>query len=112
MTDIPRKELPNEHGNCPHCGYDLNGAPIWEHFYKEFQETGYWLDEEGNYVQPNRILMPDEAEIAADKVASSYGASREKGRFGKAIGIYDRVSGRAVAWKCPRCDGRWNRGGL
>ena len=103
--------MADNHGNCPHCGYDLNGDPIWEHFYKEFQETGYWLDEEGNYVRPNRILTPEQAEIAADKVASSYGATRKSGRFGKVIGIYDMDSDRTVAWQCPSCDGRWDKEG-
>jgi len=103
--------MSNNHGNCPHCDYDLNGDKIWDHFYNQFQVDGYWLDEAGNYIRPNRILTPEQAEIAADKTAASYGATRTEGRFGKVIGIYDMEKDRTVAWQCPRCDGRWDRKG-
>lgn len=105
-----RVEVPKEHGNCPHCGADLNGGGIWEHFYLQFTEgAGFWLDEEGNYTDERRLLAQQTAAEAANKVAASYGASRTKGRWGKAIGIYDMKKDRTVAWRCPDCKGEWDR---
>jgi len=103
--------MDDNRGNCPHCGYALNGEKIWDHFYNKFQVDGYWLDENGNYTRTTRVLTPEQAKIAADKVASSYGATRDKGRFGKQIGIYDLDTDRVVSWQCPHCDGRWKREG-
>ncbi len=76
----------NEHGYCPNCKADLDGGSIWEHFYKE---TG--------------------SEAEADRVAEMYGATREKGQWGRATGIYDRDLDRTVAWSCPDCGHRWGR---
>lgn len=76
----------NEHGHCPNCGVSLDGGSIWQHF----------RDKEGS----------DEE---ADRIASMYGATREKGNWGRAIGIYDIFKDRTVRWKCPDCDHEWNR---
>jgi hypothetical protein len=78
--------MKNEHGYCPNCNADLDGDSIWEHFFKE---TG------------------DERE--ATKIADMYGATREKGKFGRQIGLYDRDKDRTVAWKCPDCEHVWER---
>jgi len=103
--------LMREHGNCPHCNSDLNGGSIWEHFYNEFtQGRGYWMDEDNKYIHGLwRILSHEEAELVADKVAESYGATREQGRWGRAIGLYDRELDRTVAFKCPDCGETWPR---
>jgi hypothetical protein len=74
----------NEHGNCPACGADLNGGLVWEHFYAE---TG--------------------SKEEADAIASMYGATRTSGKWGRAVGIYDRDKDRTVAWECPDCTHRW-----
>jgi hypothetical protein len=76
----------SEHGHCPNCNVDLNGGSIWEHFFKE---TG------------------DEKE--ADRIAEMYGATREKGQWGREIGIYDMETDRTVQWKCPDCNHEWPR---
>jgi rubrerythrin len=76
----------NEHGHCPNCNADLDGGSIWETF---FQLTG--------------------SEEEADRKAEMYGATREKGRWGRTIALYDRDKDRTVAWKCPDCEHTWER---
>jgi hypothetical protein len=78
--------MKNEHGYCPHCGTDLDGEGIWQHFYEKLG-----------------------TERQADETAELYGATREKGKFGRVIGIYDMEKDRTVRWKCPDCDGEWPR---
>lgn len=80
---------PGEHGECPACHADLNGGGVWQHFMDEHQ---------------------DEAE--ADRIALMYGASRTKGRWGRAIAIYSRDRDRTVAYRCPDCDHEWGRQAL
>lgn len=101
-------EIPKTHGHCPECGVSLDGSGIWQHFYDQFTTTGYWICEEGNYSKVLRILEHYEAEERADSVAGMYGASRTKGRWGRAVGIeYDRD--RVEEWQCPDCNHRWAR---
>jgi hypothetical protein len=95
--------------NCPHCGADLNGGSIWQHFYDEFTTHGDWHDEAGNYIRKRRILSHEEAERRADEVASHYGATRTKGNWGREIGIYDMDRDRTVKLKCPDCNHEWDR---
>lgn len=76
----------SDHGNCPNCGVDLNGGSIWEHFFKE----------KGNAEE-------------ADRIAEMYGATREKGQWGREIGIYNMETDRTVQWKCPDCNHTWDR---
>jgi len=76
----------NEHGYCPHCGSDLDGGSIWEHFYHQ-----------------------TDSEIDADRIASQYGATRTKGKWGREIGIYDLEKDRTVSYQCPDCEGVWVR---
>jgi hypothetical protein len=76
----------SEHGYCPNCKVDLDGGSIWEHFYKE---TG--------------------SESEATRIASGYGATKEKGQWGREIGIYDWDKDRTVAWRCPDCNHEWAR---
>ena len=104
-----KKDFYNEHGYCPSCGLDLDGGGIWDHFFKEFTTKGYWEDEGGNYTSNLRVLRSEEAEIIADEVASHYGASRTKGRWGKAIALYDMNKDRTVAYRCPGCNHEWKR---
>lgn len=99
----------DEHGNCPNCSVSFNGGSIWEHFYKEFTVGGgYWMDENNQYTREYRILTHEEAELAADEAAKSYGATRTRGYWGRQIGIeYDRD--RIEAWRCPDCNHEWPR---
>ena len=97
----------DEHGSCPKCGEDFNGGRIWDHFYEEFQTTGYWMDADGRYTKKRRILAPEEAARVADDVAASYGADRNKGRWGKKIGLSNRDS--VYAYMCPSCEYTWDR---
>ena len=76
--------MTDEHGQCPNCKADMNGALIW----RTFIERG---------------LLPGEA----DERAAMYGATRTKGRWGRAIGMYDMERDRTVAYKCPDCGGEW-----
>ena len=76
--------MSSEHGNCPNCKADMNGALIW----RTFIEKGY---------------LPSEA----DEAAAHYGATRTKGRWGLQIGLYDRGRDRTTAWQCPYCSETW-----
>jgi len=71
---------------CPSCKSDLQGEHIWSYFKGK---TG--SDEE------------------SDRIAEMYGANREKGHFGREIGIYDQGRDRTIAWRCPDCDHEWPR---
>jgi hypothetical protein len=101
--------MTDEYGRCPSCNADLNGSMIWDYFYNEFITNGDWLDENGKYTENSRILSHEDAEARADEVASNYGATRTKGRWGRLIGIYDDVKDRTVAWRCPDCNHEWPR---
>ena len=101
--------MTDDHGHCPHCRTDLTGGSIWQTFYEKFLTEGYWKDLEGNYSEVLRILTPDEARRVADEVSGNYGATREKGNWGRAIGIYDMEKDRTVRWKCPDCNHEWPR---
>jgi len=87
----------------------MNGGSIWEHFYQKFQTDGHWSTPDGEYSTELRILNPEEAAILADKAAKMYGATREKGQWGREIGIYDFDKDRTVAWQCPDCGNKWDR---
>ncbi len=95
--------MTDDHGRCPHCGVDLNGGSIWE--------TGYnFALTNGGDTHPSvPAKTPEEAEKRADRYASSYGATRTTGRWGRQIGIYDMSKDRTVKWQCPDCGGEWPR---
>ncbi len=76
----------SEHGHCPNCKVDLDGGSIWEHFFKE-----------------------KGSEEEATRIAAMYGATKEKGQWGREIGIYSMETDRTVAWKCPDCGHEWER---
>jgi predicted RNA-binding Zn-ribbon protein involved in translation (DUF1610 family) len=76
----------SEHGHCPNCGVDLDGGSIWQTFFDRYQ-----------------------SEAEADRAAEMYGATREKGQWGREIGIYDMNLDRTVMWQCPDCEHQWKR---
>lgn len=76
----------NEHGYCPKCGCDLDGGSIWKYF---FEQSG--------------------SEDDADRTSAMYGATRERGQWGREIGIYDLNTDRTIAWQCPDCGHQWDR---
>lgn len=76
--------MENEHGYCPRCHLDLDGERIWESF--------------------NKIKASEED---ADRAAALYGATRERGKFSRAIGIYSMDRDRTVAFRCPECNHEW-----
>ena len=78
--------MTSEHGHCPHCAADLDGGSIWQTF----------MDQYGD-------------EAKADEVAENYGATRTQGRWGRCIALYDRDKDRTVGYRCPDCDGEWER---
>lgn len=102
---------PRERGECPNCGHSLDGGGIWLHFFHDFTKgKGYWLDEEGNYINECRLLSEEEAAVKADEVAANYGASRTKGRWGTAIALVENDRVREQA--CGSCGAIWNGDGL
>ena len=74
----------NEHGYCPNCNKDLDGTLIWDTFFDKYGDVD-----------------------KADEAAASYGATRETGKWGLKIGIYDMESDRTVSWQCPDCNHEW-----
>lgn len=75
--------MKDEHGQCKSCGFDLNGDGVYEHFLKEY----------GSHQK-------------ALETAEMYGATKEKGRFGKAIHmkVYDKNYNKLPSWwMCPEC---------
>lgn len=108
MTIEPGVTEP-EHGNCPSCGVSLDGGSIWQHFYDKFTTVGYWRDADGRYTEVLRVLLPEEAGAAADSVSETYGATRDKGQWGRQVGVYSLESDRTVAWRCPDCQHEWPR---
>jgi hypothetical protein len=69
-----------DNGSCPACGVSWNGGSVWEHFFKE---TG--------------------SEEEATRIAAMYGCTKEKGNWGRQIGLYDMNADRTVGYKCPDC---------
>lgn len=76
----------NEHGYCPNCGTDLDGGSIWQHFFEQYG-----------------------SEDEADRISAMYGATRERGQWGRQVGIYDMDRDRTVSWQCPDCKHVWER---
>jgi hypothetical protein len=76
----------NEHGYCPNCNKDLDGTLIWDSFFDMYGDVD-----------------------KADESASMYGATREKGKWGLKIGIYDMDRDMTTHWKCPDCAHEWPR---
>jgi hypothetical protein len=70
--------------NCPKCKTNLDGELI----YKSFRDLGYNVS-------------------TAKERAEMYGATKTKGRWNRAIGIYDRAQDRTCAYECPECQHRW-----
>ena len=69
---------------CPHCNADLRDRNIYEFF----------LD----------LYKGDEKRAALS--ASNYGGD---GYFYKTIAIYNQEKDRTTHYKCPNCNGEWNR---
>ena len=79
--------MDDQHGHCPHCGVSLTGGLIWD----------YFLD----YAAGN--------EAEADRCAEMFGATREKGRWGRQIALYDQDADETTEYMCPDCKGLWPR---
>ena len=79
-----------KNGNCPKCGFLLDGGDIFEELKKQPHYTG-------------------RSDESIKESASMYGWSEEDPkRFSNIIGVetqYDEVS----YWKCPGCKTTWNR---
>jgi len=76
-----------EQGHCPACKADMTGGLIWQTMLEQ---------SEGN-------------EEEADRKAEMYGATREQGRWGRKIGIYDLDADRTISYMCPDCRFIWKR---
>lgn len=82
MTAYP-PDYPNDHGQCLHCGVELNGEWIYDYFLKEYGDT-----------------------VEALSAASMYGAKNGYGRFSRAIYMkgYDESYNKLLPYfKCPDC---------
>ena len=83
---VGRTMSSNEHGYCPNCGMDFDGGLIWDTFFDKYGDVD-----------------------KADEAAASYGATRETGKWGLKIGIYDMERDMTTHWKCPDCGHEWPR---
>ncbi len=97
---------PPVHGDCPVCGTGLDGGGIWLHFFHSLQTKGYWIGEDGRYLEDRRLLSPHEAAEVADEIAANYGATRSKGRWGRAIGLIQNDF--CGHYACPDCNAIWD----
>ena len=73
----------NNHGHCVHCGYDLTGDSIYETFLKQYGDE-------------NKAL----------EVSEMFGATKESGRWGKAVYVklYDEDFNKLTPYyQCPSC---------
>ena len=71
---------------CPHCKTNLEGDLIYETFFEQYKN-----------------------EKKAIEIASMYGATKTKGRWGRQISIYNIEQDRPVTHQCPDCGKRWGR---
>lgn len=74
----------DNHGECIHCGLDLNGERVYDHFLREYNGD----------------------ETKAAYVAEQYGCRKGYGRFGKAIYMksYDDNYNKLPSYyMCPNC---------
>lgn len=74
----------DDHGSCVHCGFDLNGERVFDHFLKMYGGD----------------------KIKALAVASMYGCREDFGRFGKEIYTkpYDNNWNKLPPYyRCPEC---------
>lgn len=94
----------SEHGHCPKCSADLNGGSIWQTFYDQAIAGQHYRQKNGAFSS-----SVGDAEKLADESAAMYGATRDKGQWGRAVGIYDLESDRTVRFKCPDCKHEWPR---
>lgn len=78
--------MAKDHGNCPHCGVNLNGGLIYDTFMEKY----------GNHEE-------------ALRAAEMYGATQTEGMWGREIAIYDFMKDKTVAYKCPDCGKEWAR---
>jgi hypothetical protein len=90
----------SENGSCQRCGVSFDGGSIWEHFYAE------------KMADTSDLALPEaEASVAAaqyaTEVAAHYGATRERGQWGRQIGLSNGDSVRS--WMCPDCGHIWPR---
>ena len=69
---------------CTNCGELLEGGLIYDHFLEKYGD-----------------------EKKALETAKLYGATKTKGRWGLAIGMYDMELDRTTHYVCPFCDFKW-----
>ena len=84
----------DNHGSCSNCGSEFNGGSIWLTFYDQELKKQVALgaaDAEADAL----------AATEADRVAEMFGATRNKGRWGRQIGLSDGDG--VYAYKCPDC---------
>jgi len=70
---------------CPKCKTNLKGELIYETFLKQYRDEQKALD-----------------------AAKMYGATKDNGKWGKEIGIYDMNHDRIITWRCPDCKHEWS----
>lgn len=96
-----------EHGYCPKCGLNLDGGLIWE--------TGLCMARSGVLFKQRGEPAPTEAdaEMLADDYAQSYGATRTRGQWGRAIHVkflHEGGERKPDLWRCPECQHEWAYG--
>ena len=79
----------NIHGYCPHCNANLDGDLVIDYPLSQ----GKSMDEALEYA----------------KFYAGWEEHGEANRWGRAIGLYCRDRDRTIGYRCPDCDGTWER---
>lgn len=79
----------NIHGFCPHCNANLDGDLVI------------------NYPLSQGKTMDEAFEYA--KHCAGWEQHKILNRWGRAIALYDFIKHRTTAYRCPDCEGTWER---
>ena len=81
--------MSNIHGTCPHCNASLDGDLVIDYPLSQGKSM-------------------DEA-LAYAKFYAGWDEHGEANRWGRAIGLYSLEKDRTIGWRCPDCNGTWER---
>lgn len=81
--------MTNINGFCPLCNANLDGDLVIDY--------------------PKSKGKSHEKCIAYAKVYAGWEEHGEANRWGRQISLYDRDKDRTVGYKCPDCNGKWER---
>ena len=81
--------MSNIHGTCPHCNASLDGDLVIDYPLSQ----GKSMDEALNYAA----------------MYAGWDEHGENNRWGRAIGLYSQLKDCTIGYRCPDCNGVWER---